>query len=139
MITQLFFRSKTFFCILIKFQMAKTIQNSIYLAFHVSNFPKSLSINLTHQGLFNNTKIGPKVPCNFLFWFKWIQWIFCSIFNNFSTIGWNVLKPIWCTPIHWGPSNNIESVTRSTMVWEISMHYYKNRFFWARKFNIKIP
>jgi hypothetical protein len=42
------------------------------------------------------------------------------MFNNFSIVSRNIMKPIWRTRTHRGLSNNIKSVTRGTMVWEIS-------------------
>jgi hypothetical protein len=48
----------------------------------------------------------PKKNYKFLFWFRWFfHWKNCSIFNNFLTLGWNIMKPTPCTPTHWGLSN----------------------------------
>jgi hypothetical protein len=34
------------------------------------------------------------------------QWKNCSIFNNSTTIGLNILNPLWCTPSHQRVSNH---------------------------------
>jgi hypothetical protein len=35
-----------------------------------------------------------------------------SIFNNFCTIGYYIMKATWCTPIHWELSNSTKSATK---------------------------
>jgi hypothetical protein len=39
----------------------------------------------------------------------------CSIFNNFPTIGQNIMKPTPCTSTHRGLSNGLKN---SRVVWE---------------------
>jgi hypothetical protein len=36
---------------------------------------------------------------------------FTSVFNNFPIVGWNIMKPAWCTHTHEGLSNSTKSVT----------------------------
>jgi len=43
-----------------------------------------------------------------------------SIFSNFSTLGWNIMKPTPWTHTHWGLSNCTKSAARGIVVWEIS-------------------
>jgi hypothetical protein len=38
------------------------------------------------------------------------------MFNNFSTIDWNIMKLTWCTPIHQGLSNGTKSMARGILV-----------------------
>ncbi len=64
------------------------------------NFFKSLWVKGSHRELSYDTKRMPNFPYNnFLkFFFKWIlNEKICSIFNYFSTGGWNITEPIWCT------------------------------------------
>jgi hypothetical protein len=79
-----------------------------------------------------------KFPYWFYLWFKSIFSECFSIFNNLFIIDQNIMKPIWCTPIHVGLSNGTKSLWRSTMVLEISMwqitkqnkiHSFINRYF----------
>jgi hypothetical protein len=48
------------------------------------------------------------------------SWKNCSIFNNFLIVGQNIMKPTWHTHTHQELSNGTKSVTKGTMVWEIS-------------------
>jgi hypothetical protein len=44
----------------------------------------------------------------------------CSIFNKFSIIGQNIMKPNPCIATHQTLSNGSKSMARGAMVWEIS-------------------
>jgi hypothetical protein len=81
---------------------------------------KQTLLNLTCQGLSNNTKNAPQIPIQFsvsiLFSFHWENG---SIINSFHTIPPNSLKPSWCNPTHQELSKDTKSVEWSAMVWEI--------------------
>jgi hypothetical protein len=36
---------------------------------------------------------------------------FTTVFNNFPIVGWNIMKPPWCTHTHEGLSNSAKSLT----------------------------
>jgi hypothetical protein len=43
------------------------------------------------------------------------------VFNNYSiAVGWNIMKPIWCTGTHRGLSNGTKSTLRDDVVWNFS-------------------
>jgi len=44
----------------------------------------------------------------------------CSIFNNFCTVGYYIMKATWRTSIHWELSNSTKSAARGIVVWEMS-------------------
>ncbi len=72
------------------------------------------SLNLTHQGLSNNTKNTPKFQCSFqfLFYLIFIEKI-VLIINSFHTIAQNSLKSSPCTPTHQELFENTTSMTWS--------------------------
>jgi len=72
------------------------IQYFSYLRFE--NF-KSPSLNLTHYGLSNISKVYPNSPIISSFDLNKFSLKICSIVNNFSIIGWNIIKSTWCTII----------------------------------------
>jgi hypothetical protein len=53
------------------------------------------------------------------------QWKNCLVFNNFSTVDWNIMKPTWCTLIHQGLSNGTKSIARGILVsiWQTNKTY----------------
>jgi hypothetical protein len=62
----------------------------------------------------------PNSLINFCFDLNEFSMIFFSIFNNFSTIDWNIMKPTECTLTHWEHSGNTKSAKWRAMIWEIS-------------------
>ncbi len=69
-------------------------------------------------------------PCTiYLFIYLLFCWILIdknnSIFNNCCTIGLNITKQPWRTPIHWGLSNNTKTMAWSIMIWEIATQQVK--------------
>jgi hypothetical protein len=51
----------------------------------------------------------------------------CSIFNNFFTIGQNIMKRNLSTPNHQGFSNNTKSIARDTLISKISSTWLTNK------------
>ncbi len=104
-----------------------------YSKFNISHtsslkISKSPSLNPTHPTLPQGC---PNSPINFSFNLNKFSIKNCSIFNLFSTIGWNIMKPSQCTITHQGLSNNTKNMTRDTRIWEISK--------WQRKQTNSLP
>jgi hypothetical protein len=117
-----FFLPKPFINNLIEFCNVKNYSkfNMSYILCPIIS--KSLSLNYTHQRLSINIKSAPQFPSNVWFWIKWIFNIkIGSIFNNFSKLGWNIMKSTRCTPIHQGLSNNIMNVKWGILAWKTLM------------------
>ncbi len=117
------------------FLLPKPFINNLIKFYNVKNYSKinvsytlcpiiskSLSLNYTHQRLSINTKSASQFRYNVWFWFKWIsKEKIGSIFNNFSRVGWNIMKSTQCISIYQGHSNNITNITRGILAWKILM------------------
>jgi hypothetical protein len=81
---------------------------------------KLLSLNPIHL-LIEGFPIISRVHQNFLLIFKFdLNEKNAQYSNDFSPLGWNIMKPTWCTPTHQGLSNNTKSIVRDN-VCEIPM------------------
>jgi hypothetical protein len=112
-VTQLISPSKTnsfFKKYLIEFSMTKMTQNSIYLALVGFLIMKWSPKNCTHQGLPPiMSRAHPAFSKNLVL--LSFQWKNCSIFNNSTTIGLNIMNPLWCTLNHQRVSNHTKCMT----------------------------
>lgn len=125
LVTQLTFPSKNpFFVIKFEFSMTKKLLEIQYFPhFRSKNCPPTIKFVKSYslKDFSNNTKILNYSPIIFEFWIKWIfNEKICWIFNNFSTISRNTIKPTRCTRTHQGLSNSIKRATRVAMIWVIS-------------------
>ncbi len=82
---------------------------------------KSSPRNHIHQKLSNIVKSLSQFSLKIKNNLENFLWQNSSIFNNSCAIALNIMRSPWCTSTYGGLPNETKSLTRSVMVWEISM------------------